>query len=203
VRALIEQLSAWDGEGVDIGAALRWPPLTIVFALASASWVKWPLFAAVGALGDASRRRLVPAVALRALSAAALAGLAVSAVKAFADRPRPPLADPGLATVGTLPDSSSFPSGHAATAFAAAVAVGIAFPRLRAPLLALAAVVALSRVYLGVHYPSDVIAGSLLGVSIGLTTCWLWALARRSPRALGPSLAALGTSFARLRRSQA
>ena len=62
-----------------------------------------------------------------------------------------------------LPSSSSLPSGHAATAFAAAAAVGSFHPRLRVPLYALAAVVALSRVYLGVHFWFDIAAGAALG----------------------------------------
>lgn len=172
------------------GQALRVGPLTAVFLLASAWWVKWPLFALVGGAADLSRRRLLPVAALAALAAAALAGLAVSALKESTERTRPPLADPALQAVGSLPDSSSFPSGHAATAFAAAVAVGLLCPRLRAPLLALAALVALSRVYLGVHYWSDVAVGSALGALIGLATGWAALRARRSPRAPARSPAA-------------
>ena len=70
------------------------------------------------------------------------------------------MADPGLDPIGLVPAAASFPSGHAATAFAAAVAVALFYPRLGRPLLALAAVVALSRVYLGVHYLLDVAAGT-------------------------------------------
>ena len=172
------------------GGELRWQPLTSAFLLASAWWVKWPLFALVGAAADAARRRLVPLAALAALAAAALAGLAVSVLKDAAGRPRPPLADPGVQALGSLPDSASFPSGHSATAFAAAVAVGLLCPRLRVPLLALAALVALSRVYLGVHYWSDVAAGTALGVLIGLATGWAALRARRSPRRPAASPAA-------------
>ena len=175
-------------------AEFRWEPLTLLFALASAWWVKWPLFAAVGACGDLRCRRRIPIVALTTLGAAAAAGLVVSLLKGVSDRARPPLADPTLQVVGAVPDSTSFPSGHSATAFAAAVVVGFAYPRLRLPLLALAALVALSRVYLGMHYWSDVLAGSLLGVAIGLTTVWLIRLARRAPTAPVPSLQPPGTS---------
>jgi undecaprenyl-diphosphatase len=175
---------------MNAGETLRWGPLTAVFLLASAWWVKWPLFAVLGGLVDARRRRVVPVAALTALAAAGIAGLVVSLLKDAAARPRPPLADPAIHAIGSVPDSTSFPSGHSATAFATAVAVGLLCPRLRLPLLALAAVVALSRVYLGVHYWSDVAAGSALGALIGLATGWVVLRARRSPRPPSPSPAA-------------
>lgn len=203
MTSLLEQLAVLDGVLVERAEALRTAPLTVVFVVASAWWVKWPLFAVAGGLADLARRRRVPAGALRALAAAAIAGLVVTLLKETTERARPPLADPALDPLGVVPDSTSFPSGHSATAFAAAIAVGMAYPRLRVPLLALAAIVALSRVYLGMHYWSDVVVGSLLGVAIGLTTCRLCVLARRSPRELVRSLAALGTSSLRRRRSTA
>jgi undecaprenyl-diphosphatase len=66
------------------------------------------------------------------------------------------------------PDSQSFPSGHAATSFAAATVIAAAAPRLRVPLYVLAALIAWSRVYVGVHYPLDVIAGAIYGTLLGL-----------------------------------
>jgi undecaprenyl-diphosphatase len=66
-----------------------------------------------------------------------------------------------------MPHSTSFPSGHAASAFAFATAVGDVLPPASAPLHAIAAGVAYSRVHTGVHYPGDVIAGSLIGVLAG------------------------------------
>jgi hypothetical protein len=66
-----------------------------------------------------------------------------------------------------VPDSSSFPSGHAASAFAFATAVGIEMPLISLPLHALAALVAYSRVHTGVHYPGDVIAGAVIGTATG------------------------------------
>jgi membrane-associated phospholipid phosphatase len=65
-----------------------------------------------------------------------------------------------------LPGSRSFPSGHAAAAFAFATGVGGVMPREGAALRALAALVAYSRVHTGVHYPGDVVAGSLLGSTL-------------------------------------
>jgi undecaprenyl-diphosphatase len=64
-------------------------------------------------------------------------------------------------------DHFSFPSGHSMNAFAIASAVGLGLPALLPLLAALAASVAASRVLLGLHYVSDVVAGSLLGVGIG------------------------------------
>jgi undecaprenyl-diphosphatase len=62
--------------------------------------------------------------------------------------------------------SRSFPSGHAAVAFAFAGAAGRVMPVVSLPLHALAGVAAYSRVHTGVHYPLDVVVGSLLGASI-------------------------------------
>lgn len=66
-----------------------------------------------------------------------------------------------------MPESTSFPSGHSASAFAFATAAGAEVPVLNAPLLFLAGGVAYSRVHTGVHYPGDAIIGSLVGSSVG------------------------------------
>jgi membrane-associated phospholipid phosphatase len=64
-----------------------------------------------------------------------------------------------------MPQTSSFPSGHSASAFAFATGASAEAPALAPPLLTLAALVSYSRVHTGVHYPADVIAGALIGVS--------------------------------------
>jgi undecaprenyl-diphosphatase len=66
---------------------------------------------------------------------------------------------------GTL--GSSFPSGHAATSFAGAVVLAYLFPRALPWLVALAVAISFSRVYVGVHYPFDVLAGAVVGASVG------------------------------------
>lgn len=66
-----------------------------------------------------------------------------------------------------MPGSTSFPSGHSASGFAFATAVGDQLPRLALPLRFLAGMVAYSRVHSGVHYPSDVLVGSVIGIVIG------------------------------------
>jgi undecaprenyl-diphosphatase len=69
-------------------------------------------------------------------------------------------------------DRFSFPSGHSANAFAVATVLALTFPWMAPPALVLAASVAASRVVLGLHFLSDVLAGSLLGVLVG-ATCYL------------------------------
>jgi undecaprenyl-diphosphatase len=64
------------------------------------------------------------------------------------------------------PTDFSFPSGHATTSFAAAALIAGAAPRLAVPAFVLAAAVAFSRVYVGVHYPLDVAGGALLGLGV-------------------------------------
>ena len=64
-----------------------------------------------------------------------------------------------------MPTSGSFPSGHTASAFAFATAVTADLPQLALPLFGLATVVGYSRVHNGVHYPGDVMAGAVLGLS--------------------------------------
>ncbi len=82
-----------------------------------------------------------------------------------------------------MPTSTSFPSGHSASAFAFAGAVGGSIPVLGAPLRGLAAAVAYSRVHTGVHYPGDVIVGSVIGATIGeATALGARALRRRRDR---------------------
>ena len=86
-------------------------------------------------------------------------------IKPFARRRRPARAEP--APFGDryvpMPKSTSFPSGHAASAFAFAYAVAREAPRLAVPIGLLAGAVAHSRVHTGVHYPSDVVIGSIVG----------------------------------------
>lgn len=86
--------------------------------------------------------------------------------KSTYDRPRPFQADPKITPVVPLPHGSSYPSGHASAAYAAARVIASLEPSLAREAYDMAKQVAVSRVYAGVHYPSDVIAGALLGTGV-------------------------------------
>jgi membrane-associated phospholipid phosphatase len=178
--AALGPLAALDEALLRMVIDLRWGPLTALMTLVSAWWVKGIVIAAIGALADWRRRpRSVPWSALLATAALLIASAASGLLKDVFDRVRPALAEPGVTALVSLPGDASMPSGHAATAAAAAGVVALLHPRLRAPLAALVAAIALSRVYLGVHYPSDVIVGAALGLAIA----WIVvALARRVVR---------------------
>ena len=128
----------------------------------SALWVAIAaVLAAVG--GPRGRRAALGGVASIVVSSAVVN----LPLKALSTRQRPDRVGVRPRHV-RMPTSSSFPSGHSASGFAFATAVGRELPLLALPLRGLAAAVAYSRVHTGVHYPGDAIAGSLLGGAIGL-----------------------------------
>jgi len=151
-----------DQEIVEFVQGLRFQPLTWFMLLLSAWWVRGLVIGGLAGTAEL-RRRAFPWTFVGATAALLLAWGLTSLIKDAVARARPPLTDGEIHAVGGLPNSSSFPSAHATTAFAAATVVAILAPRLRVPALVLAALVAVSRVYLGVHFVSDVLAGAVLG----------------------------------------
>jgi undecaprenyl-diphosphatase len=121
------------------------------------------------------RRRALPFV-LVLLAVAAADGLA-ALVKAAVGENRPSEPD----ALVTIPHSHSFPSGHTATAFAGATLLSAFVPRAAPAFYLLAAAIAYSRLYVGVHFPLDVVGGVVIGLVTALLL--LSAARRRSVRA--------------------
>jgi membrane-associated phospholipid phosphatase len=131
----------------------------------AADWSRlWLGVAALLALSG-RRRAAVRGLASVALASASANGLAKLSVR----RVRPPLVVvPLVRRVHRAPVTTSFPSGHSASAAAFTVGVALEAPELAVPVGALAAGVAASRVWTGAHYPGDVVAGVALGTAAGL-----------------------------------
>jgi undecaprenyl-diphosphatase len=160
-------IARWDRAVVEAFQHAHWGPANWLFEMLSDWWVKSILIIGIGLLADLWRRRLPLAGILSTASYFTAGGIA-TLVKEASERPRPSLVDPEVHPLVGVPHSYAMPSGHAATAFAAAVAVGLVHPRLRVPLLLLAALVAVSRVWLGVHYLTDMLVGAALGAIVGV-----------------------------------
>ncbi|MFE9699752.1 bifunctional phosphatase PAP2/diacylglycerol kinase family protein [Streptomyces sp. NPDC006270] len=119
--------------------------------------------AGIAALGSGARSRRA---ALRGVASLAVASVAINTVGKGAVRRERPIADlvPVVRRLKRQPVTTSFPSGHAASAAAFATGVALESRGWGAAVAPVAAAVAASRVYTGVHYPSDVLAGAVLGV---------------------------------------
>jgi undecaprenyl-diphosphatase len=103
-----------------------------------------------------------------AAGSAAIIGIFVfKALKRLSQRPRPCQIEPHCWSKVLPPDRFSFPSGHTMTAFSIALVVSYFYPSLEAVLFFLALSIAVSRIVLGMHYLSDVLAGVVLGVALG------------------------------------
>jgi membrane-associated phospholipid phosphatase len=123
--------------------------------------IGWLVIGVVLALADSDQRDAW-------LVAGVLGPVAIGinfAVKVLVRRPRPVLE--GLPPLGGAPSSLSFPSAHATSSFACATAMTRIAPE-AAVLFVLAGAIAACRPYLGMHYPSDVIGGAILGTAVGL-----------------------------------
>ena len=105
---------------------------------------------------------------IQALVANCLSHLVVQALKRTVVRPRPSVLLPHIVALAELPDHYSFPSGHACAALAVVTPLLLVAPAATLPLLLVALAVGASRVYLRVHYVTDVVVGQMLGAMAGI-----------------------------------
>lgn len=147
----------------------RWVRLWMLAATrAGDGWLWYALGVALLLFGGTERR-----AAFAAAGAAALAGVGLFLVLKRASGRRRPCAIERHCWARLLPpDQFSFPSGHTITAFAVSVPLALVYPALALPLLFAALSVAASRIVLGMHFLSDVVAGAALGAALGYSA-WL------------------------------
>src|SRR5947209_10382203 len=181
----LEELRRLDVATYAAVAATPTPTLDVAFRRLSRAADHSKLWLATCAVmvrvgGDQGRRAARDGLASIALTSATVNLM----LKPLARRRRPSREthDVPVARQVTMPRSTSWPSGHAASAFAFAAGVGAVAPGAALPLTGLAALVAYSRVHTGVHYPADVIAGAVTGAAMALLG--LAAVPRRRPLAL-------------------
>lgn len=126
--------------------------------LCSLSAAMLPFFFLGGTIHEAAQHALATLI---------VSHLGVQMVKRSVSRPRPSRVE-GWAALVREPDRFSFPSGHSTAAMAVCFSYAMFFPALAPLLLALAMLVGASRVFLGVHYPGDVVVGQLIAISTAL-----------------------------------
>ena len=177
--AVVGESAAVDVAVYDAVAASRTPTLDRTMSASSRAAdhsVLWFAIAGLMAVTGGRRGRLAARDGILAIGmASATVNLGV---KPLAPRRRPLRDEVALAQDRwvRMPTSTSFPSGHTASAFAFATAAGQRVPALWIPLRALALLVGYSRIHTGVHYPGDVVAGAMVGSACG------WTVARRTSR---------------------
>ncbi|MDQ0717387.1 diacylglycerol kinase family enzyme/membrane-associated phospholipid phosphatase [Streptomyces luteogriseus] len=162
---LRDRALALDRRLFEAAAARHWPGADPVLPRLSRSANHGALWFAAAAALAASRTPRARRAAARGLASLGLASLTINTLgKRSVRRPRPLLAAvPLVRRLKRQPVTTSFPSGHAASAAAFATGVALESPAWGAAVAPVAASVALSRVYTGVHFPSDVLAGAALG----------------------------------------
>jgi membrane-associated phospholipid phosphatase len=193
--------------------AIIWP-FDQITDFGKSGWFLWPLgllFVALAALAAPASKisqAVLAAVMVRVgflFAAIAVPGLFVTIVKHVIGRARPMVGghiDPFLFSPFSWPAAyASLPSGHATTAFSVLVAFGSLFPRWRTELIIYAGLIALSRIVVNAHHPSDVFAGALVG-TVGALLVRRYFSLRRLGFSIGPDGALRqypGPSFKRLK----
>jgi undecaprenyl-diphosphatase len=160
-QRVMRHLNRWD--------APRWIRTWMLAATrAGDGWLWWSTGILVLLFGGPERFRALAAGAL----AAGIGILLFRAVKKTANRKRPCELEPHCWATLLPPDQFSFPSGHTITAFAVAVTLSVFYPDLAPVLLFCAGSVAVSRIVLGMHFLSDVLAGAATGTALAFAAVW-------------------------------
>ncbi|KUM78308.1 phosphatase PAP2 family protein [Streptomyces sp. ISL-22] len=164
-HALRDRLLALDSRVFEFAAEQHWPYAEPVLPRLTRSANHGVLWFATAAVMAASRTPRARRAAVRGLASLSLASLTINTLgKRSVRRPRPVLDPvPLVRQLKRQPITTSFPSGHAASAAAFATGVALESPAWGLAVAPIAWSVALSRVYTGVHFPSDVLAGAALG----------------------------------------
>ncbi len=117
-------------------------------------------------------KRKAKVTSMLAVTAIALSRLSVQILKHIFNRPRPFFVYKDI-NIFTAIRGSSFPSGHATLIFSVATVLSFKYKRISWIFITFAILIGLSRVYMGLHYPSDIISGAVLGISIGMCILYL------------------------------
>jgi undecaprenyl-diphosphatase len=157
--------------------APRWFRILMILATRGGDgWLWYALGAILLVLGGEHRF-----AAIGAGATAAVAGIFIfRSLKHTSRRQRPCEIEPHCWAAILPPDRYSFPSGHSITAFGIAFTIGSFYPELQGCLLVVAVLVAGSRIILGMHFLSDVIAGSAIGLALGYLSYHLFAIFEKS-----------------------
>jgi undecaprenyl-diphosphatase len=144
--------------------APRWVRLYVLSATRGGDgWLWYAMGLAILVLGGKTRFEALGAAAL----SSALSVLLFSRLKRLTGRRRPCHIEQHCWATLLPPDQFSFPSGHTMTAFAVAIPLSLFYPTLAIGLLFCALSIAMSRILLGMHFLSDVVAGALIGTGLG------------------------------------
>jgi undecaprenyl-diphosphatase len=165
LKNVVQRITNFDRALFRVLFRFKWAPFTSLmrgFTVAGKMGALWGVIAALAFLVTG----LQPSHLLLPWAAVAVSWTVAEGAKFLFNRARPFISDTEIAPLIKTPSSSSFPSGHAATAAAGALTLSAIYPSFAPALLLAGFLVALSRIYLGVHYPFDVLAGLLIGTAI-------------------------------------
>lgn len=185
LRQLLSELSALDKKLYEAVATTDTPTLDRFFRRLSSAADKSVLWFGIAGVIAVGGGRTGRRAALNGVVSIGLASATANLLgKQLTDRRRPDRAGAGVPDERhvTMPESTSFPSGHTASAFAFAEGVGSVIPALGLPLRLAAVAVGYSRVHVGVHYPGDVAGGALIGRTAAEVTPQLLNFVRRRAR---------------------